>query len=98
VKTAEKHKCPGFEKDCSEMIGPTKELCARCYGRRWYAQKHPKKKAAASVKSKKKTNGHFNGNGNGHSISALHSRGDLAALKVDLQKKLDAIALVESLL
>lgn len=88
MKQQDLKKCLGYERGCGEMIGPKKELCDRCYRRRWYVETHPKAKS-------KKTNG-----GADPKALALQlpPHVDLAALKAELQRKLEAIQIVEQML
>lgn len=84
-------KCPGYERDCSEMIGPKKELCDRCYARQFYAKTHPK----AKTRVINKTNG---ADEQKFLAVQLPPHADLAALKAELQRKLEAIQIVEQML
>jgi len=89
-----KKKCPGFERECQEMIGLGKELCSRCYTRRSYRSHRPRKNTALpDPRPARKTNGYRR---SGHAPSGLIR--ELAALKAKLLAEIQAIEDVERLL
>lgn len=95
----ETKKCPGYEKDCSEVIGVRAEMCAKCYARKWYAQKHPKKKAASVKPARElKVNAPRKSGEDVMKEHGFSGHGSIAVLKADLQQKLAAVEAVEAML
>ena len=79
----EQHLCPGYGKPCTEMIGSKKELCSKCYARRFYA----KSRSAATKLPKKSHHKKIEK----ASVATVASISDLAALKAKLLRDLEAV-------